>query len=130
MIYINIYSSSRYQVDKKLLRKKAQIFLSSFNLDNVQVDISIVGQRKIKYLNETFLQHEGTTDVLSFPQYEKNKLNDFALPPNHPVPLGDVVIYFGEAVKVAKKKGKLVDEQIYYYLEHGLKHLLGYHHPE
>ena len=130
MININIYSNSRYQVNRKFLKQKARFFLSTFELDNVQVDVFIVGKRKIKTLNETYLKHEGITDVLSFPQYEKDQVKNFPLPPNHPMHLGDVVVYFGEAVRVAKKSGKMVDEQIYFYLEHGLKHLLGFHHPE
>lgn len=82
----------------------------------------------MKILNESQLKHQGTTDVLSFPQHEKNNLEDFPLPPAFAPHLGDVVISFPEAVQTAKKFGKLVDEQLAFYLEHGLMHLLGYHH--
>lgn len=128
MIRINLFVGSRYPVDRKMIRDKAQEVLLDKGIDHIEVDISIVGARKIKQLNESELKHEGTTDVLSFPQHEKNQLHDFPLPEGIPPHLGDIVISFPEAVKHAKKFGKRVDQQLCFYLEHGLMHLLGYHH--
>ena len=128
MIKINISVSSRYAVSRKKLRQKALEIIRKHKLDNVQLDVWIVGKRKIKELNEKHLNHEGTTDVLSFPQHEKKKLNDFPLPQGEAIHLGEVVISFPEAVATAKRYGKMVDDQLSFYLEHGLMHLLGYHH--
>ncbi len=128
MIQINLYIGARYPVNRSMLRATAKEVLAEHNIDHVQIDVSVVGSRKIKELNESQLKHEGTTDVLSFPQHEKHKLDDFPMPPNMPPHLGDVVISFPEAVKQAKKYGKRVDEQICFYLRHGMMHLLGYHH--
>lgn len=128
MIRINLFVGSRFPVDRKMIRERAKTVLLERGLDHIEVDISIVGSRKIKELNESKLAHEGTTDVLSFPQHEKNQLHDFPLPEGVPPHLGDIVISFPEAVKTAKKFGKRVDQQICFYLEHGLMHLLGYHH--
>lgn len=82
----------------------------------------------MKELNESKLHHEGTTDVLSFPQHERHQLDDFPLPAEIPPHLGDIVICYPVAVKAAQRYGKMVDEQIGFFLEHGLMHLLGYHH--
>lgn len=128
MIRINLFVGSRFPVDRKMIRERAKDVLLERGLDHIELDISIVGSRKIKELNESKLAHEGTTDVLSFPQHEKNQLHDFPLPEGVPPHLGDIVISFPEAVKTAKKFGKRVDQQICFYLEHGLMHLLGYHH--
>lgn len=128
MIDIHFYIGSRYPVSRKKLRSIVETVLKKNNLDHVQVDISIVGARKIQTLNETLLKHEGPTDVLSFPHHDKKQLNDIPLPADIPPYLGDIVISFPEAVKMAKKFGKRVDDQIGFYLEHGLMHLLGYHH--
>ena len=110
------------------LRQAALMVLKAQNITHAQVDISVVGKRKIKELNESQLHHEGTTDVLSFPIHEKNKLDDFPLPEGIPPHLGDIFISFPEAVLTAKRYGKLVDDQICFYLQHGMMHLLGYHH--
>lgn len=128
MLIINLHVGSRYPIDRKKLRKAAKDFLNEHNIEHAQIDISVVGKRKIKKLNESELKHKGTTDVLSFPQHEKNKLDDFPLPEGVPPHLGDVVISFPEAVKTAKRYGKLVDDQICFYLKHSMMHLLGYHH--
>ncbi len=128
MIQINLSVGSHYPVDRKLLRKHTQQVLDRHAVDHAQVDISIVGQRKIKELNESELKHEGTTDVLSFPQHERHALHDTPLPAEIPPHLGDIVVSFPEAVKNARKYGKKVDDQICFYIEHGLLHLLGYHH--
>lgn len=128
MLKINFIISSRYAVDRKILRSKAVSILKEHKLDNAQLDVWVVGKRKIKELNEKYLKHEGTTDVLSFPQHEKQKLLDFPLPSEEPPHLGEIVISFPEAVVMAKRYGKMVDDQLSLYLEHGLMHLLGYHH--
>ncbi len=128
MIVINLYIGSRYPVNRAKLRKAAREVLKNNGIDHAQVDISVVGKRKIKKLNESELKHEGTTDVLSFPIHEKNSLNDFPLPEGIPPHLGDIVVSFPEAVNTAKRYGKLVDDQICFYLQHGMMHLLGYHH--
>lgn len=128
MLTINLNIGSRYPVNRKKLRAAAKKVLEENNVTHAQVDISVVGARKIKELNESKLKHEGETDVLSFPQHEKNQLYDFPLPEGVPPHLGDIVISFPEAVKTARRYGKLVDDQICFYLQHGMMHLLGYHH--
>ena len=128
MIVVNLFIGSRFPIDRKKLRSHVRALLAEHNVESAQVDVSIVGSRKIKELNESRLQHTGTTDVLSFPQHEKHQLHDFPLPEGIPPHLGDIVISFPEAVKTAKQFGKRVDDQICFYAEHGLMHLLGYHH--
>jgi len=128
MQIVNLYVGSRYPVNRKKIRAAVAQSLTGHGLDHVQVDISIVGTRKIKELNESRLKHEGTTDVLSFPQHERHELDDFPLPAEIPPHLGDIVVSFPEAVKTARRFGKMVDDQIIFYIEHSLMHLLGYHH--
>lgn len=128
MIQVQFYVGSRYRVDREKLRQTVVRVLNDNNISHAQVDVSIVGSRKIKHLNESELQHSGSTDVLSFPQHEKKELEDFPLPKEIPPHLGDVIISYPEAVASARKYGKLVDDRICFYLEHGLMHLLGYHH--
>lgn len=128
MISTNLFIGSRFPVNRKKLRQTVEKVLLQNNVLDAQVDVSIVGKRKITELNVSRLNHEGATDVLSFPQHEKQQLNDFPLPEGLAPHLGDVVISFPEAVKNAKRYGKMVDDQICFYLEHGLMHLLGYHH--
>lgn len=125
---INIFSSSRYAVNRKKIRALCESVLKRQKLDQLQLNIWIVGQRKIKQLNEEQLHHDGPTDVLSFPQHEKKQLQDFIMPPGELTHLGEIVISFPEAVRSAQRYGKLVDDQLAFYVEHGLMHLLGYHH--
>jgi len=128
MIVTNLFVGSRFPVDRKALRQTVERVLGEHSVSHAQVDVSVVGKRKIRLLNESLLKHNGTTDVLSFPQHERHQLNDFPLPEDVPPYLGDIVISFPEAVKSAKRYGKRVDAQLCFYLEHGLMHLLGYHH--
>lgn len=128
MIEINLFVGSRYPVNRKKVREAAKVLLKEHGIDHAQIDVSIVGTRKIKELNESKLKHKGDTDVLSFPQHDRGELNDFPLPEGIPPHLGDIVISFPKAVTTAKRYGKMVDDQICFYLEHGLMHLMGYHH--
>ncbi|MBD3279462.1 MAG: rRNA maturation RNase YbeY [Candidatus Pacebacteria bacterium] len=129
MIKTNLMIGSRYPVDRDQLKQKVTEVLQAHQLNNAQVDVSIVGKRKIKQLNEQQLNHQGVTDVLSFPQHQKkNQINHFPVPKGEPPHLGDIVICYPVAVQAAKRYGKMVDDQLCFYIEHGLMHLLGYHH--
>lgn len=128
MLQINLIVGSRYPINRKKIREFIREFLNQHQVEHIEVDISVVGARKIKELNESKLHHEGETDVLSFPLHERKKLDDFPLPSGIPPHLGDIVISFPEAIKQAKRLGRLVDDQLCFYVEHGLLHLLGYHH--
>ena len=130
MIKTNLFVGSRYPVDRRKIKATAERVLAEHGIDNVQLDISIVVVRKITTLNEKYLKHDGPTDVLSFPQHDRGQLQDIPLPQGELAHLGDVVISFPEAVKTAKRFGKMVDQQICFYLEHSLLHLLGYHHDD
>jgi probable rRNA maturation factor len=71
--------------------------------------------------------------VLSFPQQDpeqpdKSFKEEPKDAPALPRQLGDIVVCFPEAVKEAQKLGRMVDDQICFLVEHGLMHLLGYHH--
>lgn len=144
MISVLLTVGSRYPVDRKKIRLFVEKYLQSQQVFDAVVSISIVGDRKIKELNEKLLGHEGVTDVLSFPQYDKGSDKDFestiepvpqvnehgafVLPPIPTKMLGDIVICFPEIVRQSMKRGKMVDDHICYYIEHSLQHLLGQHH--
>lgn len=130
MIHIELVVGSRYPVDRKKIRDRALQVFREHRISHGQIAISIVGSRKIKALNEELLKHQGVTDVLSFPQQNSTAESGFPLPEGMPPHLGDIVICFPMAVAQAKRYGKRVDEQLCFYTEHGLLHLLGYHHDE
>ncbi|MEP7166621.1 MAG: rRNA maturation RNase YbeY [Candidatus Woesebacteria bacterium] len=144
MIDVLLTVGSRYPVNRKKIRKFVEDFLHSQKVFHAVISISIVGDRKMKALNEKMLGHDGVTDVLSFPQYDKGAATDyestlepvpqmnehgaFVLPPIETINLGDIVICFPEIVRQSMKRGKMVDDHICYYIEHSLNHLLGNHH--
>ena len=130
MISISLTVGSRFPVNRKKIRLAALKLLNEYHITNAQVDISVVGNRKITKLNESKLGHDGSTDVLSFPLHEKQALLDFPLPATMPPHLGDIVISFPAALEQAKRFGRLVDDQLCFFVEHGLLHLLGYHHED
>lgn len=130
MITVNFTIGSRYPVNRRLLRQATKELLFDQGITNAEVEVDIVGSRKMIDLNENIVKHKGVTDVLSFPQHERDQLDDFPLPEGLAPHLGSVVICYPVAVAEARKRGKLVDDQLRFYLEHGLMHLLGYHHND
>lgn len=128
MLTINLQVGSRYQLNRQFLREALKQILIKQHIGHACLDVSIVGERKMKAVNQLRTGQATVTDVLSFPLHEKNQLHDFPLPSGIPPHLGDIVICYPVAQEQAKRFGKLVDVQLLYLAEHGLLHLLGYHH--
>jgi probable rRNA maturation factor len=128
MFTVNFSVGSRYLINRKKIREQVRKTFMAHGVDAASVDVSIVGSRRMKFLNENVMKHEGVTDVLSFSQRDPAEGEVFPLPADQPPHYGDVVVCYPVAVKEAAKKGKLVDEIVNFYIDHSIQHLLGIHH--
>lgn len=92
-------------------------------LSPVELTIRLVDTAEGTYLNETYRQKIGPTNILSFPfENEGDEL---------PIPLlGDLVICVPVMLAEAKELGKSVEFHWAHLVVHGILHLLGYDHMQ
>ena len=91
---------------------------------NTELSVLITDDAHIARLNQDYLGHAGSTNVLSFSQSE----GDAAAPDNGL--LGDVVVSLDTAYAEAAAHGLDKDEHLLRLILHGTLHLLGYHHEQ
>lgn len=129
---IDIKGNCRFPIDRKNLRHRLEAVLLARRVSGaVSISVSIVGDRKMRQINRTYRQKDYSTDVLSFPTYDPTQPMEeggFAHPQEVGLVLGDLIIAYPQAVKIASAKNKLLDEVVGDLAEHGLLHLLGIHH--
>lgn len=124
MVTVNIQADSKFPVNRAAVRLAVRRALGGYGLRQAQVGVAVVGERKMKQLNQQWMKRKEATDVLAFP------LDGGFDELNGPLMLGDVVVCWPMAVKQAGEKNTLVDEEIDRLVEHGVKHLLGEHHDD
>ena len=122
-----MFVESRYKLNRERIKAVVKRTLSLSDVQtSVEVSVAIVGDRKMKKLNEKYRGKEGTTNVLSFPLSEGEQTK---LPvEDNVVRLGDIVVSYPVLIKEAGRDEMLVDVKIEQLVEHGLHHLLGIHH--
>lgn len=102
--------------------------------ENTEVSISFVDDEEIAYLNETYRDKKGPTDVLSFEcdGFDDDFDDDIPMPEGVEVPfeLGDIIIAVDVAERQTQEFGTTFKEEIELLLTHGLLHLCGYDHIE
>ena len=89
---------------------------------DAQLSILIVDDATIADFNQTYLDHVGPTNVISFPMQE-GPFTDIS-----PDLLGDVVISADTAHREAAEAGMTLTERFNQLLIHGILHLVGYDH--
>jgi probable rRNA maturation factor len=132
MITVLFQTESHFPVDRKKIKKAIEAALVGQVHRDTEVSVSVVGDRRMRDLNNKYRKLDATTDVLSF------GLNDptieipveFVEAPDDVLRLGDIVVSYPQAVSEAREENKLVDDQIVTLALHGLDHLLGKHHTE
>ena len=128
MIRVLIKASSRFPINRKKIRQAAASVLKKNGVKGeIEVSISIVGDRKMKILNKEYLKREGTVSILSFPL--ENTTEDlglgFADSPDGVLRLGDIVVSYPQVIKQAAKQSVFIDKEIESLIKHGMKNLLG-----
>jgi probable rRNA maturation factor len=82
-----------------------------------ELGIYLVGAREITILNETFLRHKGSTDVISF---------DYTEPSQPEFLHGEIFVCVDEAVVQARRFRTTWQSELARYCVHGVLHLCGY----
>ena len=104
------------QTLKRLNQKKIKLFVERvFAMCKVKpraVSFLFCDDRFISGLNKKFFQRFIPTDVIAFPFDQDN--------------LGEVVVSVERAVKVCAQYDNSWEEEFYFYIIHGVLHLLGY----
>ena len=154
-----IKSESRYPINRRAIRKKiSQLFKEKGLTDEVELAVAVVGDRKMKALNQKYRGMVETTPVLAFPLEGRcRSVNELCYPekarhpeldsgsinidscfrrndvkgmmsfpsPDNVLRLGDIVISYPQARKLAAAEEKLMDEKINELIEYGMEKLLG-----
>ena len=112
-------------IDKKieLLNKKNK----SYTKNTLICSLLLSGTAEIKKLNKKFRKKNKSTDVLSFPFYEKKQLNN-NIKKEKEIYIGDIIINLNE-IKNKNNKTKFKEELNKLWI-HGLVHLFGHKHKK
>jgi len=112
-------------IDKKvnLINKKNKLYKKKVFI----FSLLLSGSKEIKKLNRKFRKKNKSTDVLSFPFYEKDYLKKIIKTENE-VYIGDIIINLG---KIKNKNNQIKFQKEFNRLWiHGLTHLFGHQHKK
>lgn len=96
------------------------------------ITVTLTTPEEIKKINKKYRNIDKSTDVLSFPMFEKDELDekirnkDFL----YEDVLGDIVISIEKVQEQAEEYGHSFDRELSYMIVHGFYHLMGYDHIE
>ncbi len=109
-------SQSAMRVPRKKINELVKFVAKAEGLKVDLVDIAVVSARQIAAMNRQYLNHSGSTDVISFDLSE----GDSGLLSCQIIVCGDV------AVAQARKLSSGQQKELLLYITHGLLHVIGY----
>ncbi len=129
LVYKDIEEKKEYKevVEKVLTRCFEEEKLENSKL---YITVTLTNPENIRKINKEYRNIDRATDVLSFPMFEKDELdekirkNNF----NHIDVLGDLIISIEKVEEQAKEYGHSFERELSYMLVHGFYHLMGYDH--
>ena len=94
--------------------------------------ITFTTPEEIRKINKKYRKIDKATDVLSFPMFEKDELDEKIKNGDFPYEdvLGDVIISIEKVREQAEEYGHSFERELSYMLVHGFYHLMGYDHIE
>lgn len=128
--YDGIDENSEYE---KLINKVINECFKTESLDKLKLYISITltVPEVIREVNKKYRNIDKPTDVLSFPMFEKEEIEEL-INNRYEVEdvLGDIVISIPKVKEQAVEYGHSFERELAYMVVHGFYHLMGYDHME
>ena len=123
------------RINTRLLKQIVADLATELELTEPELGIALVGAKEMARVNWDFLQHEGSTDVITF-DHQENVAQASRLPPlsankkrrrdARATLHGELFICVDDAVAQAKEYGTSWQSEAVRYVVHGVLHLLGY----
>jgi probable rRNA maturation factor len=108
------------KINSRRLKKNIAEIFAELEIEDAELEINLVGAKEMSGINWNFLQHEGSTDVITF---------DYANGAHGVTRLtlhGELFICVDEAILQAKQFKTDWQSEIVRYIVHGILHLLGH----
>jgi probable rRNA maturation factor len=109
---IEIINKTRQKINIKAAEKAAKLFLFEHKLEDKELSVAFIGDKKMKALNRDYRGKDQPTDILSFAGDDGS--------------LGEIIIDYQQIKRQAKEYSSSIDQELIFILVHGLLHLLGY----
>ena len=127
--YLDIDKNNEYE---NIIERVVKKCFETEKLENskLYISITLTTPETIRKINKQYRNIDKETDVLSFPMFEKEELdekiktNDF----EHEDVLGDIVISLERVKGQAQEYGHSFERELAYMIVHGFYHLMGYDH--
>lgn len=127
--YLDLEKNKKFE---EIIKKVVSQCFKEENLENSKLNISITltTPENIKKINKEYRNVNNETDVLSFPIFEKDEIDDKILKNNFEYEdiLGDIVISIKRVEEQAEEYGHSFERELSYMIVHGFYHLMGYDH--
>ena len=122
------YSQNVYSV-KKIVRDavRATLYAEMFDADT-EISVSFRTNESIRKLNLAYREKDSATDVLSFPMYTKEEIEEVIPEEDDVLMLGDIVLSLERAKEQAEELGHGFLREVAFLTIHSTLHLLGYDH--
>lgn len=122
---------------KDLIEKVTYMCFQEENLINTNLYLNVIltNPETIRKTNNKYRNIDKETDVLSFPMFEKEEIEEIinkSSKDNNKMEdvLGDVMISIPKVIEQAKEYGHSVERELSYMIVHGFYHIMGYDHIE
>ena len=110
-------------VQVRHLRQIVVYLLSELQeIEQVELGITLVAAPQMTHLNRSFLQHEGSTDVITFDHSEPGTRNLELGTAVH----GEIFVCVDDAIVQSRQFRSTWQSEVVRYVVHGVLHLLGY----
>ena len=124
---MNIVIANRQRtkrIDSRWLKQIVQVLLEELDITDVELGIHLVAADEMARVNWQFLQHEGSTDVITFDHQERPSGSQ----PPHPSPPihGELFVCVDDAISQARKFKTSWQSETVRYVIHGILHLMGH----
>ena len=116
---------------EELIEKVIDECFKNEKMDNLKLYVSIILTipDEIQKINKKYRNIDKPTDVLSFPMFEKEEIQEL-IKENYQVDdvLGDIIISIPRVKEQAIEYGHSFERELSYMCVHGFYHLMGYDH--
>ena len=131
IIYENIEEQKEYE---KVISKVLEECFKEEKLteSKLYITITLTTPENIRKINKKYRNIDKETDVLSFPMFQKDELDEKIKSKDflYEDVLGDIVISIDKVERQAKEYGHSFERELSYMVVHGFYHLMGYDHIE